>query len=152
MTTRGSNPVTTERTAEFVPTCMEAADLAGWQELNLRVASPADRAARPCTDCTLEHAAEMRAVGRCNGTTAGAEEDTEMDQPEPTVPQPRRRRVSVETVNALSEYGELTMAERYGDSLPFRAWVRLRSGGRVSGPADLSAQFAAERLLRKLRE
>lgn len=45
---------------------MEPEELAGWNRLNLQVAA-STRAARPCEDCPLTFAAEMRAAGRCNG-------------------------------------------------------------------------------------
>jgi hypothetical protein len=68
---------------------MDAEELARWQEMNGRAA--ANRAARPCADCPLGYAVEMRALGRCNGTPGGVEEDTEMgtfDYTGPERPQP----------------------------------------------------------------
>ena len=70
--------------------------------------------------------------------------------------------VSVETVNALIAFGEPMVTDTrglpgYEDSPPFRAWIRLRvqpcgcAGGRTMGRPDLSPQFAAENLLRKIR-
>ena len=62
-------------TAESViwtPLCMEPDELARWQEMQVR---SRDLTARPCADCLAGFAAEMRAVGRCNGTPAGVEED-----------------------------------------------------------------------------
>ena len=63
--------------------------------------------------------------------------------------------VDVPTVNALLAYGQPMLTERidpwhpYGRS--YRAWIRLRSGGRTFGRVYLSPQLAAESLLRKLR-
>lgn len=62
-----------------------ADDLADWQRLNLRNTNLAARAARPCEDCTLGFAADMRAEGRCNGTPGGvAEEDETVEDSSPT--------------------------------------------------------------------
>jgi len=47
---------------------MSREDLAGWLALNAVGALPVDeRQVPPCVDCTAEYAAEMRALGRCNG-------------------------------------------------------------------------------------
>ncbi len=64
---------------------MEPAELAGWQEVLRPRISYKDRAAIPCADCLSSFAADMRAVGRCNGTPGGDKEDTIVDQPEPIV-------------------------------------------------------------------
>ena len=60
--------------ATWAPACMDADELIAWTESNARV-NGTSRAATPCADCTLGYAAEMRAVGRCNGTPGGVEED-----------------------------------------------------------------------------
>lgn len=52
------------------PACMEPDELAGWQALNAQVAASV-RAARPCEDCLPDFAAEMRALGCCNGAPGG---------------------------------------------------------------------------------
>jgi hypothetical protein len=62
--------------------------------------------------------------------------------------------VSLDTVNALLAFGEpmLTEDQSEGSSRRwYRAWIRLRSGGRTFGRWDFSVQFAAEDLLGKLR-
>ncbi len=64
----------------FTPACMEPDELASWQEMNDRVLRQG-RGVIPCMDCLAGFAAEMSAVGRCNGTPHGVEEDTEMDHP-----------------------------------------------------------------------
>lgn len=63
------------------PTCMDAEDWAAWQTMN-RSLGKENQAPRPCTDCLAGYAAEMRAVGRCNGQPAGdhREEDTVDDR------------------------------------------------------------------------
>lgn len=48
------------------PLCMDAAEWQDWRGLNPRITDRAS-AAWPCTDCPLGFAADMRAVGRCNG-------------------------------------------------------------------------------------
>jgi hypothetical protein len=52
----------------FIPACMSREDLAGWLRHNAKsMLSADDRRQPPCADCTEEYAAEMRALGRCNG-------------------------------------------------------------------------------------
>ena len=48
--------------------CMDADDWRIWRSLAVFNGSEADQAARPCHDCPLSFALEMRAQGRCNGT------------------------------------------------------------------------------------
>ena len=55
----------------WAPLCMEAAEWAHWQ----RSRHTSDRNSRPCDDCPLGFAAEMRSVGKCNGVPMGADED-----------------------------------------------------------------------------
>jgi hypothetical protein len=62
----------------WTPLCMEPDELAAWKEMRARSTSYKDRTARPCTDCPLGFAAEMRAVSRCNGQPGAVEEDEEM--------------------------------------------------------------------------
>jgi hypothetical protein len=63
--------------------------------------------------------------------------------------------ISLETVNALLAFGEPMITEtppEYGSDRHFRAWIRVRSGGRVMGhPWHSTPQFAATALLAKLR-
>ncbi len=59
-------------------------------------------------------------------------------------------------MNALLEFGEPMVTDTrglpgYEDYPPFRVWLRSRAGGRTMGRPDLSPQFAAENLLRKIR-
>lgn len=65
----------------WTPACMADDEYAAWAEMNSRMTSRSERAKRPCADCTLGYASEMRAVGRCNGTPAGVEEEETMEQP-----------------------------------------------------------------------
>jgi hypothetical protein len=58
------------------------------------------------------------------------------------------------TVNALLAFGEPMITEtppEYGSDRHFRAWIRLRSGGRTLGWEYSTPQFAADALLWKLR-
>ena len=83
----------------WTPLCMEPDELAAWQEMRDRSTAYHDRTARPCRDCLTGFAAEMRAIGRCNGTPADFEEDPEMDAPAtPTPPRslPVARRVALD--------------------------------------------------------
>jgi len=62
--------------------------------------------------------------------------------------------VSEATVNALLAFGEPMVTDTppmYGVNRHFRAWIRLRSGGRIFGhPWYSTPQFAATALLEKL--
>jgi hypothetical protein len=44
---------------------MSADELASWQDMNSQTTS--HRTDRPCHDCPVAFAMEMRALGRCNG-------------------------------------------------------------------------------------
>lgn len=82
---------------DWTPLCMDADELAHWQNSNDCMPDYGGlHAATPCTDCTLGYAAEMRAIGKCNGVPGGAEED---DEPEPT-PRQESRHMST-TVHTL---------------------------------------------------
>lgn len=67
----------------WAPLCMSDAEWRAWQALNPfyskhnPLVRKSDVAARPCADCPLGYAAEMRALGRCNGTPAGVQDDEE---------------------------------------------------------------------------
>jgi hypothetical protein len=80
--------------------CMTPKEWAAWQDTNRRISNHTDQAPRPCSDCTLGFAADMRAVDRCNGSPAGAdhEEENDMDPQstaEPKVPT-RQVRIAVD--------------------------------------------------------
>lgn len=69
---------------DWSPDCMSDEEWADWRRLNPVYRNDAtsrvpktDMAARPCADCPLGYAAEMRALGRCNGTPAGVQDDEE---------------------------------------------------------------------------
>jgi hypothetical protein len=103
----GGDVVIAEPVAEaWAPACMAPDEWADWQRLNPSPA-PSRRGLRgslfvdrPCADCPIGYAVDMRALGRCNGKPGGTEEDTEMDQPEPTAPRglTTTRRVSLEVI------------------------------------------------------
>jgi hypothetical protein len=64
------------------PACMDEAERTEWEAANARIKNlyaGTRQADRPCTDCTLGFAADMRAVGRCNGTPGGVEEEEPME-------------------------------------------------------------------------
>ena len=73
-------------TDTWMPLCMEPDELVSWSEMRDRSTAYHDRTAHPCRDCLPGFAAEMRAVGRCNGTPSGIEEDTEVEQPATPTP------------------------------------------------------------------
>lgn len=57
--------------------CMDDAEWAEWLAKN-PLMPDAEMAARPCDDCPLGFAVEMREIGMCNGTPAGVD-DEEVD-------------------------------------------------------------------------
>ena len=60
----------------WAPACMEPPEWADWRARNPVAGIPdADQVARPCEECPIGWAVEMRAEGRCNGTPAGVAED-----------------------------------------------------------------------------
>ncbi len=73
--------MTAQAIAEWTPACMESDELAGWQGASAMAQRHGSRPVLPCQDCLSSFAAEMRAVGRCNGTPRGDKEDTIVDQP-----------------------------------------------------------------------
>jgi len=66
-------------TAAWEPLCMEPEEWVEWQAMNSRAISHEQRSDRPCADCPLGYAADMRAAGRCNGSPGGVEEDEVSD-------------------------------------------------------------------------
>jgi hypothetical protein len=70
-----------DRATGWAPLCMEPEEWADWQRRNPRLTDHAF-APRPCTDCPLGFAADMRAEGRCNGTPGGVQGDDEIPQEE----------------------------------------------------------------------
>lgn len=69
--------------APWSPACMDEAERVEWEAANARITGmfgAVRRADRPCTDCTLGFAADMRALGRCNGTPGGVEEEEPVDE------------------------------------------------------------------------
>ena len=67
-----------EDPAPWAPACMDADELVTWAESNDHITSRQERATRPCEDCPLGFAAEMRDLDRCNGTPGGVKEDEDM--------------------------------------------------------------------------
>lgn len=63
---------------------MEPDEWAAWQDANRRASQ--NRIERPCQECPLGFAAEMRAIDRCNGTPAGVDDEEEDQVPEITKP------------------------------------------------------------------
>jgi len=124
-----------DREAGWAPLCMDAAEWADWQASNpLRVRGAVSR---PCADCLLGFAADMRAAGRCNGspgsdggeaddhlvpTTTTAEEDDDMAARGPMSDEARQRiaagrRAQIDRDRAQRERDERSAA-RLGIELP----------------------------------
>lgn len=58
-------------TEVWAPLCMDAPEWVDWQRLNpVRISERADR---PCADCPMDFANQMRSEGRCNGEPGGVE-------------------------------------------------------------------------------
>lgn len=51
---------------EWMPLCMGHDDYADWKKFNANV-KPSERLSRPCQECPLSYALEMRSENRCNG-------------------------------------------------------------------------------------
>jgi len=68
----------------WAPACMDDAEWSAWSGFNSRLSALMDRADRPCADCSLGYASEMRAAGRCNGEPAGWNPDTDNETPAET--------------------------------------------------------------------
>lgn len=65
----------------WAPLCMDPEDWRRWQSANRSITAQSERIERPCQECPLGFAAEMRAAGRCNGTPSGVdEEEDQMSQ------------------------------------------------------------------------
>ena len=57
----------------WAPACMDAVEWAEWGARNPLANIPeADQVARPCEECPIGWAADMRAEGRCNGIPGGS--------------------------------------------------------------------------------
>jgi hypothetical protein len=69
-----------ERTG-WAPLCLDAGEWALWRRTNNTAWGHMGMVARPCADCPIGFAADMRAVGRCNGTPGW----TPPDEEEPAV-------------------------------------------------------------------
>lgn len=70
---------------EWQPACMDQDEAADWRRHNARLTI--GRAKRPCADCLLGYAAEMRSIGRCNGTPMGDPDHDEEEATMDTIPQ-----------------------------------------------------------------
>lgn len=83
--------------AGWAPACIDADEWAAWRARNPLVGVEADLVARPCEECPLGFAADMRAQGRCNGEPGGVAEpdDTEEEPMDPVTPAAPAVRVTV---------------------------------------------------------
>lgn len=63
---------------DWVAACMDPDEWALWVDANRR--SAAHRISRPCDECPLGFALEMRAINRCNGEPSGAPEPDEQEE------------------------------------------------------------------------
>lgn len=64
-----------DRRTGWAPACMDADEWGDWRAANPFTGRMAEQVARPCEDCLLGFAADMRAIGRCNGTPGGAPDE-----------------------------------------------------------------------------
>lgn len=71
----GKPPTPAAEAERWEPVCMEPDEWTSWLAANRELTFQRDQARRPCADCPLGHAAEMRAVGRCNGEPEDVAED-----------------------------------------------------------------------------
>jgi hypothetical protein len=75
----------------WMPLCMDPDEWAEWRRTNPIGLTATSAVARPCADCLLGFAADMRALGRCNGTPGGAAVDEEEEEPMDQTSTPPRR-------------------------------------------------------------
>ena len=59
--------------------------------------------------------------------------------------------VSAQTVTELLVFGEPMLTDTPSDVFRYRAWLRLRSGGRTFGYPAPTVRLAAENLMAKVR-
>ena len=118
----------------FTPLCMDADELAGWRAQNDRNRhGNGIRAKRPCEDCLLGFAAEMRAVGRCNGEPGGdGADDQEPEAPEEAM-----------TVTAPVDEAELVILSTAGPAnvtAPKRTRLSPEGAARIAAAAKARAE------------
>lgn len=70
-----------DRAERWIAACLEPDEWEAWQRAN-RTLNQSSQASRPCDDCTLGFAADMRALGRCNGQPGGIAPDHDTDHEE----------------------------------------------------------------------
>lgn len=79
----------------WAPACMGPDEWADWRAANPFTGRMHEQVARPCEDCLLGFAADMRAEGRCNGTPGGAPGDDEEETMDQSIDLPVRALVAV---------------------------------------------------------
>lgn len=149
--------------------CMTRDEWTAWQDANRRLTNQRAQAPRPCSDCTLGFAADMRAVGRCNGSPAGTDhqqEENDVDpMPEPTAKIATRQvRIALEAPCGGCNHSAVcriadevqAVAEAKVDALELRGTVEcsyyqpIRKAGRprkerAEGEAPANAHWTPER-------
>lgn len=65
----------------WAPLCLDPDEWADWRARVSFTGHHSEQAARPCDDCPLGFAADMRAEGRCNGTPGGVHDEPEEETP-----------------------------------------------------------------------
>lgn len=55
-------------TDAWTPHCMSPEEFELWSAANASITATGSRVGRPCADCPVAYAADMRLIGRCNGT------------------------------------------------------------------------------------
>jgi hypothetical protein len=81
---------------EWTAACMDPDEWRLWIDANRRASQ--NRVSRPCNECPLGFAVEMRAIGRCNGEPSGAPEDEEAEDEPMDIARVSTQRVTVEVI------------------------------------------------------
>lgn len=79
---------------EWRAACMDDDEWALWQDANRRL-NLSDQLERPCQECPLAFALEMRAVNRCNGEPSGAPEPDDLEEEPMSEANPAVRTIGV---------------------------------------------------------
>lgn len=67
--------------SEWRAACMDDDEWRLWNQANRSISAGSHRVDRPCRECPLGFALEMRAINRCNGEPSGAPEPDEEEEP-----------------------------------------------------------------------
>lgn len=138
----------------WAPACMDADEWALWERANRSINSSIERATRPCADCPLGYAADMRAEDRCNGTPGGVQDEEEADAVE--APEEPRAIVAPAITERREDTGREGAMDRTGPTeRQAQAWDLVTKAGmsQVRAAAYLGvSQGGLQNLLRRYQK